>query len=906
MLEEVFRVAHTLKGNASFMDLNNLVHLTHVMEDVFQQLKKNNSSANVEIIDTLFSCKDVISQIGNALKKGQDASLIATEHLVDKINNFSIKKNDTTQQIVSKTEKNIVSQTNTNFTSNNIENEIKNWPDEVLFIKAVISLDEHVPTLRSFLLETRISAVGKILKKDPVEDTKIDETRQVLFWVESTLVAEEFHTKILVDLLDTLTVESIKKTSLIPKNNSSDDPDHIDALSIQSVRIALEDLDSLLNSVGELVILNSSFYKIQEMIVNNDNKEQIVRKFRDTLKHMLKVSIEIQTMVMNSRLVPIDQVFNRFKRFVRDYSSKHNKQVDFTITGGSIELDKKLIEEIVKPLTHVVRNALDHGLETVEERLLQNKNPTGILKLSAIQTGNYVYIQVKEDGRGLNYKKIVEKAIERGLVAPENAKNLTEADIQSLIFQPGFSSKDTVDEMSGRGVGLDVVKTVVESLNGKLEFISQPGRGSEITLILPLTVAIIEAFLVKISGDLFFIPIKSVIEASINKYTDIFSVDNIEAIEKSNTLIPLIRPNYLINGKSFDEISNETNEADYFYSVLVQEGKEYYILKVDEFIQKQEIVIKSLAENYQNIKAISGASLLGDGSIALIIDVSGLIKLYFDVLNGNQEENEKSILVSTSPKNNNTIDINHHAIEQNTSNLNLEKIDIIEPTKIIDEPNLNNNIPIIQENEQSNMNMKNQQEILKKVNLFLAQEDKTLIKEWFKEANNVAIQGLALMTGMEIKIKKSVAKNLPFQKITELLERYQIENKGLVNFILPILPINGGIHLIMTEKNCAKVMSFLLQQVNISPSESGMYDTYEPILELLNIIGSAYTNSLANLTNLLIEPGVPEVCSDINLIKNMISADNKNSDNLLYVQNQFTGSDNQILAEILISIPQYE
>lgn len=380
----------------------------------------------------------------------------------------------------------------------------------------------------------------------------------------------------------------------------------------QSVRVDIEKLDNLLNLVGELVI-------------NKVRLEQIgithrLAELTETLEQMDRVTTDLQTVVMKVRMVPVGQVFNRFPRMVRDLAKELNKEINLTIEGEETELDRTVIDEIGDPLMHLLRNSLDHGVEHPDDREAKGKPRSGEVALIARHEGNNVVIMVTDDGKGINADAIRRKAVEKGMISQEEADSLNDADAVRLIFLPGFSTAETITDVSGRGVGMDVVRSKIETLGGHVDVETKVDEGSVFKIKLPLTLAIIQALLVKVQEEMYAIPLGS-IDSTINiKQEDIKTVQNKEVIVLRGQIIPIIRLGNILNVPT-----QEGEENDDIFVVVVHLGERKAGIVVDNLIGQQEIVIKTLGKLLAGLKVISGATVLGDGRVALILDVSALM-----------------------------------------------------------------------------------------------------------------------------------------------------------------------------------------------------------------------------------------------------------------------------------------
>lgn len=669
-IDEIFRVAHTIKGSAGFLDLGNLVELGHAMENVFQKFQTGEIPVTKDVIDTVLECKDRIGEIGRLLGKEEDTSAIDTSDLIERVNSFLRGQ-------APPPEKPKAPQPATPSQPASPLTEEFEAQQGVRVVQIVISENELAPSIRAFLVSKNLEKLGEIVKQEPSEEAmdadefEMGPDRSVAYWLRTDASNEEIIEEANVDLIDqvnfpetvdTQTAQTEQKAEQIQppdEKNIKKQAVKEDIETSDTVRMPVSRLDVMLNLVGELVIANSSFLQIQEAIRNIGQLDTIYRDVRDRTKDLVRISSEIQDLVMKSRLVPISQVFNRFKRFVRDYSSKSKKKVRLEMLGESTEIDKKIIDEMIKPLTHLVRNSLDHGLESPEERVAAGKHDTGLLRLTATQEGNYIYVIIEDNGRGLDLDRIVEKAIERELITREEAQNFTDDEIKALIFHSGFSTKESVDEMSGRGVGMDVVKRSVENLNGTIIIDTKPGSGTIVTIKLPLTLAILNALIVRVGNDRFCIPMSSIVETQKVSVKNFLTVENNEMVRLRDSLIPIIKLEKIFPESLYDEDedenddeddnehkkeeiispdkalkenaiehSDESNIIDEYPVIVVDFHDTHVAILVDQFLSRQEMVIKSLSEHYRSIEGISGASILGDGSIILIIDVHGVIQLY--------------------------------------------------------------------------------------------------------------------------------------------------------------------------------------------------------------------------------------------------------------------------------------
>jgi two-component system chemotaxis sensor kinase CheA len=386
-----------------------------------------------------------------------------------------------------------------------------------------------------------------------------------------------------------------------------------------TVRVETRRLDHVMNLVGELVLGRNRLMKLGYGLEEQYETNPLVRELGLAFAQLNLVTSDLQLAVMKTRMVPIRKVFSRFPRLVRDLSSKLGKQVRLDLVGEDTEVDKSVADELSDPLVHLVRNSMDHGLESVEERKRMGKSPEGSVRLAAYHEGNSIVIRIEDDGRGLQVDKIAESALDKGLVSESELTTMSPRDVMKLIFLPGFSTAEQVSDLSGRGVGMDVVRSNISRMNGSLELDSELGRGSQVTIKLPLTVAIIQALLVEVGNATFAVPLTSVVEAVKVTKDDIKSVNGQAVLNLREQILPL-----LDLAQTFQIPNERTNEE--CYVVVVAIGAERFGVVVDRLRAQEEVVIKSLGDFLANVQGVAGATITGDGKVVLILDMSDLVK----------------------------------------------------------------------------------------------------------------------------------------------------------------------------------------------------------------------------------------------------------------------------------------
>jgi two-component system chemotaxis sensor kinase CheA len=561
LINKVFRSFHTIKGTSSFLNLTRLTTLTHRCEDILNKIRKKEALLTPDVMDLLLQGFDRIKEL---------VVKIETER------NEDVEIDDIVAQLTE--------------LYNNLGKAV---PSENNDVKVVAESDKV--NLQSIVTNDNIAETESKEDVDDMADVDIEETRQAE--IKSTSMSLDAETR---------KEQVIKQTETKKTDNT--------------IRVDVDRLDDLLNNVSELVLGRNRLAQINMDVSVEYEGTKLARELAETTKLIDMMTNELQQLVMKVRMVKIGKVFNKYPRLVRDLSKIADKKINLIIEGEDTELDKTLIEEINDPLVHLIRNSVDHGIEKEDVRIANGKDPVGTIKLSAVQEGNTVVITIEDDGKGIDPEVIKNKAISKGLITREKADELSKQEILNLIFLPGFSTAEVVTNISGRGVGMDVVKTNVTKLRGTIEIDSVPKRGTKISIRLPLTLAIISGLVVKVSNEQFVIPLSLVIEVIRVHKDNIYYINQKPNIKLRDEVIPIVSLREKVlkeNGRS------EIN--DYQYVVIVGIAEKHIGLEVDGLIGQKEIVIKSLGNLIGKIPGIAGSSILGDGSIILILDVAEVI-----------------------------------------------------------------------------------------------------------------------------------------------------------------------------------------------------------------------------------------------------------------------------------------
>lgn len=655
-INEIFRSAHTLKGMSATMGYNAIAELTHDMENVLDLVRNDKLKADENIIDLLFKCIDALQQMVANVSNGDPDDSVDVKDLIDKLN--VIAKGGNNSNTIKKdsgvTKKDTLADNNTKKDNSKDSIDLSDIDIDVItnarksglsaiYTKITLADTCVLKGVRSYMVMSALDELGEVIKSIPsaedLEQEKFDRDFEVIVLtaeepekVKSALLNISEISKVETELIDidvkneekesnsqkatastNKTVASAKKATSKGKG-AAHPAKHRDKMkSSQSVRVSIDKLDALMNLVGELVINKTRL----EQIGNTNHINELV----ETVEQMDRVTGDLQTIVMRVRMVPVGQVFNRFPRIVRDLAKELNKEVNLTIKGEDTELDRTVIDEIGDPLVHLIRNSMDHGVEHPDERKAKGKPSVGQVGLIARHEGNNVIIMVTDDGAGIDADIVRTKAVEKGVITQEDADNMTDIEAVRLIFLPGFSTAEVVTDVSGRGVGMDVVRTTIEALGGVIDVQTKKNKGSIFKIKLPLTLAIIQALLVNIQEEIYAIPLASIDSTlNINK-NDIQTIQNKETIVIRGEIIPIVRLDQALNVARVNE-----KESDEIYVVIVHVGDKKCGVMVDKLIGQQEIVIKTLGKLLSGIKIISGATVLGNGQIALILDVATLMQ----------------------------------------------------------------------------------------------------------------------------------------------------------------------------------------------------------------------------------------------------------------------------------------
>ncbi|MCA1030092.1 chemotaxis protein CheA [Bacillus timonensis] len=655
IVNEIFRSAHTLKGMSATMGYEDLANLTHQMENVLDGIRNHQIKVTPSLLDVVFEAVDNLEEMVQSISQGGDGKKDVTKVVellkkIEKGENVDSKESNEHPNPLS-TEKHISSRFDEFELT--VMQQSREQGFECYDTKVRLRKDCLLKAARVFMVFEVLEQVGEIIKSNPKVELLEEEKFDAEFTV--TVVSKESKESLEKRILKVSEVEEVNVTTLSldsmsnsfssleeltvnesaatievveNRNDNKDETNIVDthveiqenitqtssakAGSNKTIRVNIERLDILMNLFEELVIDRGRLEQISKDLNHSE--------LNDTVEHMSRISGDLQNIILNMRMVPIETVFNRFPRMVRQLAKDLNKKIDLQIIGAETELDRTVIDEIGDPLVHLLRNALDHGIETPDVRKSKGKHEQGTLVLKAYHSGNHVFIEIEDDGAGISKDKVLNKAINKGILTEQHASTLTDKQIFELIFASGFSTADKISDISGRGVGLDVVKNTIESLGGSISIDSIEGKGSTFSIQLPLTLSIISVMLVEVQKEKFAVPLSSIIETAIIKKEDILNAHNQKVIDFRGKVVPLV---FL---KDVFDVPKAVEQDEYYSVIIVKKGVKTAGLVVDSFIGQQEVVLKALGNYLNSVFAISGATILGDGQVALIIDCNALIK----------------------------------------------------------------------------------------------------------------------------------------------------------------------------------------------------------------------------------------------------------------------------------------
>jgi len=576
LLNRIFRVAHTVKGSSSFLNFDVLTKLTHHMEDVLNKARKEELKITPEIMDVILESVDMMKGLLEAIRDtGSDECGIEIEDICNRFDAISSGEEVASQEEV---EEEVAENKETESEPEVSEEDLAN-----------MSPEEVEAEIQRLLEQKQKEKEAKKAKKKTAEVKKATPAK----------------------------TQKVEKTEKAPQKTEK----KVSSQPEQTIRVEVSRLDSLMNLIGELVLGKNRLLKIYDDVEERYEGEKFLEELNQVVSSVSLVTTDLQIAVMKTRMLPIAKVFNKFPRLVRDLSRELNKEIELIMSGEETELDKSIIEEIGDPLVHMIRNSCDHGIESKEARKAAGKDPKGTVYLRAYNEGNQIVIEIKDDGAGMDPNFLKMKALDKGIVSEKEIENMSDKEAYGLIFKPGFSTAAKVTGVSGRGVGMDVVKTNIEKLNGIIDIESTLGEGTTFKLKIPLTLAIMQALLVQAQEEYFAIPLSSVLETVRINLDEIYTIDAKNVLKLRNEILPLARLSDMF------EVEKVLDNSEQVYVVVIGVAESKLGIIVDGLVGQEEVVIKSMGEYLQGIDGIAGATIRGDGGVTLIADVSAMMDI---------------------------------------------------------------------------------------------------------------------------------------------------------------------------------------------------------------------------------------------------------------------------------------
>lgn len=637
-LQEIFRAAHTIKGSSAVMGYNKMASLTHEMENLFDQMRRGLLPVSGTLVDTLFAALDTLHSLRDEIL-GKDVSVDVSQVVAGLRRHLEACSADT-PPVAAEEVPEVLPPGAAAGGLGELEEEIIREAElkgyQPYWVAVRLDPGCQMKSVRAFLVFDTLQQLGDVIKSEPsaeeIQEGRFDTGfRVVLLTREDPDRARNL--VMTISEIEKAELERIvlangagvrEETAAVREEKAGQaarGEQQAEVRTVQTVRIDVQKLDTLMNLVGELVIDRTRLNRFAEIFETRfgSGSGDLVETLNEISGHLGQVTGDLQEQIMKARMLPVAQVFNRFPRMVRDLAQKLGKEIDFIVEGHETELDRNVIEVIGDPLIHLIRNAADHGIESPEDRAAAGKPRAGTLRLKASYMENHIIITVQDDGRGIDPARLRAKAVEKGLLDREVAERMTDREALNLIFTAGFSTAGEVSDLSGRGVGMDIVRNQIEQINGSVEVESTPGAGTTFTIKLPLTLAIIRALMVGLGDEQYAFPLSNVIETIGVRSSEIKKVKHSEVILVRGQVLPLVRLSEIFERESLEDKNR-------LYVVVIGVGQRKVGIIVDELVGELEIVIKSLGDYLGRVPCISGATILGDGQVALIIDVKGLVK----------------------------------------------------------------------------------------------------------------------------------------------------------------------------------------------------------------------------------------------------------------------------------------
>jgi two-component system chemotaxis sensor kinase CheA len=870
-VNRMFRAVHTLKGSAGFIGFDELARLAHDLESSLQQVREGASSFDSVHASFFFEGLDICRSMIDAFTEGRDTA-IDTRDFLTRLAAIRPAEDQPAQ---------------TPAPSSPSPPTLSAGSGATCRLLVRIDGAAREAYLRSFLVKGRLERLGKILAQDPSPDALKDSEGPFEYVVTLETAADPATIPPSISL-DQVTMQvatggagpAVEDPA--PAAPDKAKPAHVDEV----VRVSVSKLDTLLNLVGELVIHNSGFVALSQQLRDQYGKTPFIYDLEQKTEALSAITRDLQEGIMKARMLPIANVFNRFNRVVRDLSKASRKTVSLEIFGEETEIDKKVIDRIGEPLVHLIRNAVDHGIEPPDERAAAGKSREGHVRLGAYQDGDHICIEVSDDGRGLDRAAILNKALEKGLLTVEEAPRASTERVLGFIFLPGFSTAERVSDISGRGVGMDAVKAAVEEMSGSLRVRSTPRAGTTITITLPLTMAIISAVLAEVDNATFAIPLSAVREILKIRLADLKSVSGRRVVLVREEVLVLV---HLGNALKDDLDSKEEPATEGMPVVVVDfEGRKIG-LEVGKIIGTREIVIKSLSRHYREIDGLIGASILGNGKIALIVDVQALVSQHYHAEGTNGKIFAKGIVDIEAREEDarpsaplpldrpGTVPRPPAAPAAGAPSNELTPVDVaaFEGSHELSPP------PSAPQSEQ----LTDMDELARKV----INSQGTPLEMVNNTSAIQASMSLSQFTGREIRVSFPESRLIPISEVAETMGGEEASVGGI--YVEVQGELKGAILLVLPLDNLLEMEDLVHGRPVGATRELAAVDL-SAMCEMGNILAASFINTMADSTNLTVTPGVPEISVDMCLpvIDSVLAHFNQPGDKILITEAVIYGS----------------
>lgn len=878
-IDRMFRSIHTLKGSSGFVGFEELQKMTHDLESALQDVRDKGLKLPPGMIEILFEGHDFAKRMIEAFSLDEpfDEDI---DGFIAKI--VSVEGEDAGESPDMEVESKTDAAESGDETESGPEDAGPEPKGTLYRVGIEVDVEGKEAFLRSLLVQQRLEEAGKVIKVTPsLEDLRVRGTEfkyEVLVKTEKT--AEEIEKSLRLDQIRVTGVDEASETEQKDKTGLEDTGEQEKKVKTKSgskvikaeqvVRVPVEKLDVMMNLVGELVVQNSGFISTTGELSEQYGRTGLILGLEEKTESLAKIARDLQDAVMKVRMLPVATVFNRFNRVVRDLAKDRNKAVELVIFGEETEIDKKVIDRIGEPLVHLVRNAVDHGIETREERAISGKDSVGHIKLGAYQEGDHICIEVSDDGKGLDRDRIETKAIEKGLLKQEDAVRMNDEEIFNFIFLPGFSTAAKVTDISGRGVGLDVVKRAVDEMDGVVRIKSERGRGTVTTISLPLTMAIIMAVLVEKSGALFALPLSAVNEVLKVKRSDFYSVRQSDVIKLRDEVISIVDLNEILDIPDSKVSGMQEEEDREVRIVIVSYGGKKVGIGVDRLLGNEEIVIKSLSRHYKEIEGMIGASILGNGRIALILDVEAMVSRYYrDELVSHTSSSVKSIDTKVRK------DVPGEVKIEDTRDVVEDRSEAEE-----EEQDIHNEEEELGEDEKPGEDEKAEDEN-SSLNLSVAQRE--AIEEINTAGAITASMSMTQFMNRDIRVSFPDTKIVQLSNVAEELGGEEAPVGGI--FVKIKGDISGGLLLVLPMEQVF-VFSDLIYRRETGTTKEITEDEMSGLIEMGNILSASFIRAMADTTKLAVNQDVPEMSMDmcLSVIDSILARFNQPGDRILLTE----------------------